>query len=317
MNTEVISSARDQLRKDALREYRRLLYVAMTRAEDRLVICGWMGQREPSEDSWYALARAALSGSAKEMDFAFPEDPAGLWSAAGWVQENPQTAEIKSSTEEVVETVLVESLPAWASCDPDSEPVPPKPLAPSRAKDDEPPVRSPLGNDDSSRYRRGRLIHRLLQSLPDQPESKWSDVGRRFLTSPLHELDSEQVEGLLQETLSVLKHPDYRDLFGESSQAEVPVVGLVRRDGGVEVISGQVDRLVISDKKVKIIDYKTNRPPPQFVDKVHRAYLRQMAAYRVVLRQIYPEHEIEAHLLWTDDARLMYLPDDILSQYEP
>ena len=190
-------------------------------------------------------------------------------------------------------------------------------MAPSRAKDDEPPVRSPLGKDDSSRYRRGRLIHRLLQSLPDQPESKWSEVGRRFLASPLHELNPEQIEGLLQETLSVLKHSDYRDLFGENSQAEVPVVGLVRRDGGVEVISGQVDRLVISGKKVKIIDYKTNRPPPQSVDKVHRAYLRQMAAYRVVFRKIYPDYEIEAHLLWTDDARLMYLPDDILSQYEP
>ncbi len=317
MNTQIISSARDQLRKDGLREYRRLLYVALTRAEDRLVICGWTGQREPSEDSWYALAKAALSQTAREVEFYFPEDPSGLWNASGWVQENPQEAEIQNQDQEIVETVPVESLPAWANCDPDNEPVPPKPLAPSRAKDDEPPVRSPLGKDDSSRYRRGRLIHRLLQSLPDQPEDKWSDIGRRFLVSPLHELKPEQVESLLEETLSVLKHPDYRDLFGSNSQAEVPVVGIVKRDGDVEVISGQVDRLVISGKKVKIIDYKTNRPPPQSVEKVHRAYLRQMAAYRTVLRQIYPDYEIEAHLLWTDDARLMYLPDDILSQHEP
>ncbi|OUS13908.1 double-strand break repair helicase AddA [Rhodospirillales bacterium 47_12_T64] len=317
MNTEIISSARDQLRKDGLKEYRRLLYVALTRAEDRLVICGWTGQREPSEDSWYSLAKAALSDTAKEVEFSFPEDPAGSWSASGWVEENPQEAEIKDREEEAVEAKPVEMLPTWATCDPDDEPVPPKPLSPSRAKDDEPPVRSPLGRDDSSRYRRGRLIHRLLQSLPDQPEEKWPDVGRRFLASPLHELKPDQIESLLEETLAVLKHPDYRDLFGKNSQAEVPVVGLVKRDGDVEVISGQVDRLVISDKKVKIIDYKTNRPPPQSVEKVHRAYLRQMAAYRSVLRQIYPDHEIEAHLLWTDDARLMYLPDDVLSQHEP
>ncbi|WP_299376106.1 double-strand break repair helicase AddA [uncultured Kiloniella sp.] len=317
MNTEIISSARDQLRKDGLREYRRLLYVALTRAEDRLIICGWTGAREPSEDSWYALAQAALNEHGEEVEFSFPEDPAGMWDAMGRVQENTQEVQIQAGKEEAVVDHFDGSLPLWASVDPDQEPVPPRPLAPSRAKDDEPPVRSPLGQDDGSRFKRGRIIHRLLQTLPDLPKEKWELSGRRYLESPLHELDSDQVTTLLTETLSVLNHPDYQDIFGEGSRAEVPVVGLVHRDGDVEVISGQVDRLIITDNKVKIIDYKTNRPPPKKIENVHRSYLRQMAAYRTVLRQIYPNYQVEAHLLWTDEARLMHLPDNILVEYEP
>ncbi|MCZ4281379.1 double-strand break repair helicase AddA [Kiloniella laminariae] len=317
LQTPVISTAREALRKEGLREYRRLLYVALTRAEDRLVICGWCGQREPSEDSWYALAKAALSETAEEENFAFPEDPTGPWDARGWLVENPQTAEVKRTSGERAEETALQALPQWAFSVPEQEPVPPKPLAPSRRKDDEPPVRSPLGDGDDSRFRRGLLIHRLLQTLPELEPDKWAESARRFLSSPLHELSEVQITRLQEETLSVLGHPEYQALFGPDSRAEVPVVGLVRRDGDVEVISGQVDRLVITEKKVIIIDYKTNRPPPLSVEKVHRAYLRQMAAYRMILQQIYPDHEIEVHLLWTDDARLMLLPDSILAQHAP
>ncbi len=117
-----------------------------------------------------------------------------------------------------------------------------------------------------------------------------------------------------------MEHPDHADLFGPGSLAEVPLTGVIEKtseSGGHHVLSGQVDRLLVTDDAVTVIDYKTNRPPPQTVDKVDPAYLRQMAAYREVLREIYPGRPVRAVLLWTVGPRMMALGDDILDAHAP
>ncbi len=114
-----------------------------------------------------------------------------------------------------------------------------------------------------------------------------------------------------------MEHPDLASLFGPGSMAEVPLTGVVKTKDGVQTLSGQVDRLLVTDDAVSVIDFKTNRPPPEKEKDVDPAYLRQMAAYRDVLRDIYPGRVVRAVLLWTVGPRVMALSDDILDAHAP
>jgi ATP-dependent helicase/nuclease subunit A len=207
----------------------------------------------------------------------------------------------------------VEPLPGWVRAPPPAEPEPPRPLSPSRPEDSDPPVRSPLGADDGSRYRRGRLVHALLQRLPDLAPAGRAEAARRYLARPVHGLTLKEAEEIAAETMAVLGTPDFAALFGPDSRAEVPLAGLV--DG--RPMAGQVDRLVVEDGRVLVVDYKTNRPPPVRESDVHPAYLRQMALYRAALRGVFPGRSVVCALLWTDGPVLMALSDRLLDRWAP
>ena len=152
-----------------------------------------------------------------------------------------------------------------------------------------------------------------MQTLPDLDEAARRPAAERFLSRPAHGLTPEQQAEIADEILAVLKSPDFAAIFGPGSLAEVPVVGLVNG----QPVSGQVDRLVVTDSEVLIVDYKSNRPPPERVEAVPPVYFGQMAAYRAVLRRIYPDRPVSAALLWTDGPRLMPLPADLLDRWAP
>ena len=111
----------------------------------------------------------------------------------------------------------------------------------------------------------------------------------------------------------MLAEPAFAPLFGRGSRAEVAIAGLV----GGSVVSGQVDRLVVTPEEVVVADYKTNRSPPEIVEEVPALYLHQMAAYRALLSIIYPGRRVRTLLLWTEGPRLMPLPDGLLDTYAP
>jgi len=73
------------------------------------------------------------------------------------------------------------------------------------------------------------------------------------------------------------------------------------------LVSGQIDRLVVTQSSVLIADFKTNRPPPRRIEDVPPAYVRQLALYRAVLAKLYPEKSIRAALVWTEVPDLMEL----------
>ena len=117
----------------------------------------------------------------------------------------------------------------------------------------------------------------------------------------------------MSETFAVLDHPEFGALFGPDSRAEAPVAGVI----GTTAISGRIDRLVIGPDRVRVLDFKTNRPPPAAPEDVSPVYLRQMAAYRALLAEIYENRAIECILLWTDGPRLMPLDAKLLDNYAP
>lgn len=305
---DLSKAEKDRLNQKRDEEYRRLLYVALTRAEDRLYVCGWETKRAAPAGCWYHLIKDGLSGVAEEIR----DDVLGLGAED---EETPvlrlTCAQEKEVTGEAGPSLLDrphEPLPDWAKQRPGMEPSPPRPLAPSRPTEPEPAMRSPLGEDHGYRFKRGNIIHALLQTLPELPLEDREGAARSYLLNASLDLSEKQQDEICDETLRVLCDEEFAEVFSPHSQAEVPIVGEVNG----RVISAQVDRLLVRDDEVLVVDYKTNRPPPRTVKKVPQVYLNQMRAYKQALELIYPDRPVRCVLLWTDTPKLMEIPDAML-----
>jgi ATP-dependent helicase/nuclease subunit A len=308
----VYADLRDAAREAQEEEYRRLLYVALTRAEDRLYVCGYRGKKEPKENCWYNLVSAAFPTDGQKLEF-FIDD--ALQEASLRRVFHPQEVPVEEREEVENKTVVVrQPLPVWALHPPAPEDFPSIPLAPSRPGADEPAARGPLDGNEGWRFRRGIVVHQILEILPQMPQEKWEQALAVYLARPALAIPPKQQEAFRHEILDVLRHPEFAAIFGPGSRAEVPVVGFV---GKTHILSGQMDRVLVTEKEVLVIDYKTNRPPPKSLEDAPVLYLKQMAAYRAVLYAIYPQHKVKCALLWTDGPFLMPLPDESLDPYAP
>jgi ATP-dependent helicase/nuclease subunit A len=208
------------------------------------------------------------------------------------------------------------AVPAWAGMAPDWRPAPPPaeparpvPVAPSRPAEaafgPAPDAASPLAGRAGDAMARGALIHQLLQHVPRLPLEEQAAAVRRYCARA--GLD------VAEEVLGVLRHPALAPLFGPAGRPEQPLTGVV--DG--VVVAGLVDRLAVLPDAVIVADYKTNRAAPVEVADTPPAYLRQMAAYRAILRRIFPDRPVRCALVWTRTARVMALPDPLLDSHVP
>lgn len=282
-------------------EYNRQLYVALTRAEDRLYICGYESRNGRSSNCWYDRIAAGfdrLEGA--ESVTAFDGESVRRYASGGRIGEFP---------EPIGETVETITLPDWVSDPPGPEPLPTQPLMPSRLGEAEIPVSLPTV--DKGALKRGNLIHRLLEVLPGVAPARREEAARALLEKPAYDLSEGDINSLTGEVIAVLDEPAFSPLFADGSLAEVPVVGTI----GTVTVSGQVDRLVVTEDSVMIVDYKSNRVVPKTARDAPEAYLRQMAAYRAILSRIYPEKTVKSALLWTSAARLMPLDDAVLDMH--
>lgn len=305
LDDAVTGAAREAWSKAQMQEYRRLLYVAMTRARDRLYVCGYLGRRNLPEDSWYALILQGLQARATPVTLADGH--------AAWRIEGEQDAVMPGEEEATLDEE--KDLAAWTRRPAPLEVVTSRPLAPSRMPPEDLPmqvVNSPLQGDDTTRYQRGKLIHRLLQTLPDLAPGKREAAATRFLAREAYHLNAGQQAEIKSAVFGILDDAAFAELFVSGSKAEVPLVGHIEFAGKPVLVSGQIDRLCVTTRHVLVIDYKTNRPGPSNLESVSPAYLAQMAAYRAVLRQIYPDKEIRSALVWTEGPLLMVLPDALL-----
>jgi len=293
-----------------MQEYMRLLYVAMTRAESRLVICGyWNGNTKTgmAEHCWYQELSNAF-GTLKTETTEHAE---------GWGEVKTYGAASTSvSQNEIKDCASTETIPDWAyrtakTERPQKRQVPPSHLLASGHYSD-PPVRSPL-SQSVDRFRRGNLTHKLLEILPDLETVHRRKAAQSFLAQ--HNDISDYVrQSIENEVMAVIENPDYAPFFAAGSRAEVNLAG---QGAGLPKnlrLNAQIDRLALTDDKVYIIDYKSNRPPPDKLADVPKIYWGQMAAYREMIKLTHPDHEIVCALLWTDGPSLMILPDKALDQ---
>lgn len=306
-------------------ELNRLLYVAMTRARDRLYITGFEGQRARAQGCWYNLITDAIASEKSLVDLGDQR--------MGWRIVSEQEAKTEKPKVDHAEAEVEAELPDFARRRAPHEPQLTVPLAPSRLEPYAPDAEgepmlapkadpavtwdhvSPLTSSEPNRFLRGTLTHALLQHLPSIALERRLRAAQAFVEKRGAQLKAQVRSSIVKETLAVLSSKDFAPLFGPNSRAEVAISAVIPRprgSGPALRLSGQIDRLCVTDQSVLIVDYKTNRPPPQEVSKVADAYLYQLAAYVLALGEIYPEKPVRAALLWTDGPRLMEVPKMVI-----
>jgi ATP-dependent helicase/nuclease subunit A len=310
-------------------ERNRLLYVALTRARDRLYVAGVEGQRPVPPNCWYNLVKDGLEGQLRGVEAA---DGRAVWRLQSAQTAEPERAKAREGT-----SAAFAPLPGWVRSRAPREPLLTMPLVPSRlaplemeAEDgargasrgrrripEEPPVLPPVLLADDSRFLRGTLTHALLEHLPGLPRERRRAAAETFLASRAAQLPRRIREDIAAETLAVLDDAALAPLFGPGSRAEVAIAAEIPHPaGGVLRLAGKVDRLVHTGHDVRIVDYKTNRPPPAAVAGIPEAYLLQLAAYRLGVARIFPGMPVRAAILWTDGPRIMEVPDAALDGCE-
>ncbi|MCY3754044.1 MAG: double-strand break repair helicase AddA, partial [Alphaproteobacteria bacterium] len=304
----------ERVEKEEEEEHRRLLYVAMTRAADRLVVCGWSNSgRKLPDDCWYNVLWRGLRDSMtveRNPDWPEPDEDEDI---PDWLRELPRQLAVmeRRATEAEAERPaadreLLPPLPDWARAPVAAEPVPPsgddgEAFAPA----------SPLRGGSAGRFRRGRAIHKLLELLPEIAPERRLETARRFLAAD-PEL-ATGAEAAAREVMAVLDDPAFSRVFGPGSRAEAPLVGRI----GGEIVSARIDRLALLPEETLIVDFKSGRAPPAGPAEAPAAYLRQLARYVALLRQMRPDRPVRAALLWTEAPLLMPIPESCLAPYMP
>ncbi|WP_165498160.1 double-strand break repair helicase AddA [Siculibacillus lacustris] len=299
----VVVAARAAHRDAASAEYLRLLYVAMTRAADRLYVCGFAGVRGASPECWHARIAERLLPDAEEVTDAAGTVVAHRWRTGRGIPRPPEPPAPAVAAANP-------DLPAWIDRPP---PVVPTILRATPSAHPDAPAAKGRGGPAAAAERaarrelerlRGTLAHRLLEVLPGLAVDRRRAAATRFLAARAAAWPEDARTGLLAEVESVLAAPDFAAVFAAGSRAEVPIVGrLVATDATPIEISGRIDRLAITADAVLLVDFKTDRRPPP-VGAPPASHVEQLALYRVLLARLFPGRAIRCALLWTALQRL-------------
>jgi ATP-dependent helicase/nuclease subunit A len=299
-----VAAARVAMLGETEDEYRRLLYVAMTRAADRLIVGGCLpgNMNTVRKFSWYDLIVKGLENSGLELQEI--DTPAGTVKRYSRLED----VAVAEGAAPVPETIAPPELPTWLRTPAPTE-LPADPLLrPSDAAEDELP-RTRTAESAQARTRalkRGTLVHRLLQSLPDLAADRRRDAAIRYLARNAEDWTEGDRLTLAEKVLGLIDDSRFASVFAAGSRAEVSIVGRLELPGQPPaLVSGQIDRLVVTPSEVLIVDFKTNHAPPGNAAGAPAAYLRQLALYRAMLSRLYPRRPVRAALLWTETPELM------------
>ena len=279
-------AARAALDAEILNEHRRLLYVALTRARDRLYVCGFQGKNAMHKHAWYHLMERAALETGRSVTHGD-----GTLTAIGTLDETHSAV--------AADDAAGIAVPSWARAAAPAESAGPRLIQPSQAA-----TFSPLGAG-ARRFRRGLIVHALLARLPEIAPDHRERIALAFARG--HGLKDDAAQALVAETLAVLDDPQFAAAFAPGSQAEAGLFADLPELGGR--INGRIDRLAVTPDEVLILDYKTNRPAPATESEVPAVYLRQMALYRAGAAKVFPGRRIVCGLVFTDGPRLMRLSD--------
>lgn len=307
---QVKEAAKARVKQEQLR----LLYVAMTRAESRLIICGphvGAANAKLKSECWYDWVKRGMEAlDARAYEAPFQREVNGELITGLRYGQLPEPSNAKVS-DGVTET---QDLPPWITEAAVPEGRRRNRVTPSHLLSDplvEMAVRSPGQSKDPKVFRRGNLIHKLLEVLPDIAPERRRKTAQKLLDG-YAELPDGLAEQVMDEVFAVLEDENFADIFAFGSRAEVSLAGSAKGLPNGLYLNAQIDRLCVTDQAVMIVDYKSNRPPPSDPKDVSDLYLGQMAAYRELAREIYPSRTVTCALLWTDVPRLMVLPDSLL-----
>jgi ATP-dependent helicase/nuclease subunit A len=305
-----VAAAREGALAEAEDEYRRLLYVAMTRAADWLIVCGAAGERKRPDGCWYDLVRGPLESflveetDGEEKVLRYRKTP----DASPGKPAPPASGETK---------VGPARLPSWLRELAPAETARAGPLSPSAAFENEfgRMARGASAADRQKALERGRIVHRLMQSLPDIPVARRRDALAGYLVRNANKFSADEQAEMARQVFAVLDAQDFAELFAPGSRAELPIVGRIAcADVNPVAIAGQVDRLIVTGDSILIADYKTDAVVPHRLPEIPAPYIAQLALYRAVLARLYPEKPVRAALVFTDGPALIEIPAAVMDE---
>jgi ATP-dependent helicase/nuclease subunit A len=280
-------------------ERMRLLYVALTRAENWLIVCG-AGNPGKAGESWYNLVQTG-AGELGAVDVDFGGQAVKRYEPYGW------TAATDVAEPSAPEPDL--ALPDWIDSNAPAIAGKYETINPSKLGGAKIVAGSTEGQYEEAALRHGRQIHTLLEHLPKADASEWSDLAAQILQSGEDKATRDGVSALLAEVAPILESTELANLFAANTLAEVPVVAQIEG----QPLYGVIDRLVLSENHVLAVDFKSNAAVPAAIEDVPEGLLQQMGAYAAALAQIYPDQQIETAILWTKTTELMRLPPQMVT----
>ncbi|KQO55810.1 double-strand break repair protein AddA [Methylobacterium sp. Leaf87] len=301
-DSEPIGAARAGLQARAREEHHRLLYVAMTRAADRLVVAPYRGHDSGTETPWCEMIRRGVEADiGPGTTLERPYGPVTVWHEGSTAVSQAAVAIVGPQAE---------SVPSWLETPVPDEAEAPPPVSPSGALAAADPRREPgrrLG--DAQARRRGVLIHSLIEHLPRLDPRKRRAAATRFVHARAPTLDDATRKAIVTATMRLFDHPDLEPLFAHGARAEVTLSGRVVVHGVERPVFGRVDRLAIGPDAVVVADFKTGRAPAEDAP-LPEAETRQIALYAALLAQIFPGRRIVPMLVWTSGPTLRHLSAD-------
>lgn len=322
-SNSLIAADNERLKRLAEEEYRRLLYVGMTRAADRLVVCGYRGQRQ-NADTWHAMVQGSLTqdlrGRATPTVFHAGGEE---WTGHIWRETHVPLAIAVADDRRAEPQTATSDLPRALSAPLPPQRRLPRPLTPSGTTiavdgpDGEAMIGSALFAEKAApkfSMLRGAILHRLLQVLPTIDAAEREAAAERYLARSVPRWSEAERRALADAVVNVLEHPDLQALFGEGSRAEVSVMGTLRLGGREFAVSGRIDRLAVSADTVTIADFKTNRQVPASLDEIAPVYRTQLAIYRELLKPLYPGKQFRSVLIFTEGPAARLVPEAMLDR---
>ncbi|MEM6602931.1 MAG: double-strand break repair helicase AddA [Pseudomonadota bacterium] len=313
--SDAFQSVKGQLEEEQDNEYRRLLYVALTRAKDRIYIDGILKKapsgelKKLSEKCWYHFIREGLKtldGAVEAENNEHPEYPTYIYSDEMTSEESLELSEANTSFPEASKT----ELPDWAQKQPFiEEAAMPHHIAPSKAYENDGSQNKNITQKSLFAQKRGTIIHNILEIIPHiAPEKRETLIEKKLLSHMASgALSEDDTHKTTTEIMALIENPEMMLLLSSDGFSEVPITGQIMSLGGIS-ISGQVDRMIITEETIIIADYKSDQALTE-TSPVKQNYVLQMAFYYYALKELYPDKKIETYIIGTAHSILRKISD--------
>lgn len=270
--TNTIKSLKSSERDKMYTEYLRLLYVALTRPQDQLYIGGWQTKLNTQKSSWYDLIQETL----RELNTTSCPVSKSLTYTA--VQERHISFDAQKFETTVNDNIV--DIPSWFSTPAKYERSAQETIAPSH----DPTSTKSVQDAYAEQRAEGTLLHKLLEHPQQAPEI----FKQHKVVDPQKKMD------LLDLVQRTLENPEFKELLDLPCLKEMPIMGTI--DG--KLVKGQIDRVVIEEDCLTIIDYKSDQIYPKKPEDIPPKYVAQLKAYETLMRPLYPNKEIVCKILW-------------------
>ena len=288
--SEIIKNIKNNNLVNIFNEDLRLFYVALTRAENELYICG-LGKKS-NKKSWYSISEEAMNHlNCKKSVFEFDNNLEKFVYGKYNYLDNSLSETInnesnKNSDPYIIETIL-KNIKTYNYTNNKQKIISPSQYYNYIDRD------KPAQNNINS-IEKGKIIHKLLEILPKIDRSNWKNVMNIYKNN-IKNFTQSEISEISKIIFNILDNDNLKQFFSEKSNSEVNIVGEI--DGNI--VSGRIDRMVELEDKILILDYKNTLKNYKNSEELPKEYIRQLEIYKKLLERTNKNKPIECYILIT------------------